>query len=128
MLLQITGSERLSRKAFLLKSRKVSKDQKEILACALQNGCLKFISKAQGKCPCCNLVSETSHWDYIKMRLHVWHCFRNISTFFSYKMFLKTPFNNWLCKGLYIYLESQKNFASSGLHMHICRRVIGGLI
>ena len=37
----VAGSERLNSKASLLKTRKTSKNQKKILACALENGCSK---------------------------------------------------------------------------------------
>ena len=41
MLLWVVGSERLHSKASLLKTMKASKDQKEILAHVLENGCSK---------------------------------------------------------------------------------------
>ena len=44
----MASSERLHSKASLLKTREASKDQKQIIASALQNGCSK-IGKALGE-------------------------------------------------------------------------------
>ena len=50
VLLQVASSKRLHSKTSLLKTRKTSKDQEEILTSALQNDCSK-IGKILGKKP-----------------------------------------------------------------------------
>ena len=64
--------KRLRSKAFLIKTRKTSKDQEEILSCALQNGCSK-IGKNLGKRQCRSPVLEMLSCYFIKTGLHLWH-------------------------------------------------------
>ena len=61
MLLWVASSERLHSKATLLKTRKASKDQEEILTCALQNGCSK-IGKAVGEKTPLNTKTPLNDW------------------------------------------------------------------
>ena len=51
-------------KASLLKTRRASQDQKEILACAQQNSCSK-VGKAQGELLCRSPVLETLPSNFI---------------------------------------------------------------
>ena len=59
VLLWVASSERLHSKASLLKTRIASKDQEEMLTCALQNGYSK-IGKALGESLCPSSVLENS--------------------------------------------------------------------
>ena len=57
--------QKTKQQASLLKPRKESEGQKEILACGLQNGCSK-IAKAQGECLCRSPVLEMLPRNFIK--------------------------------------------------------------
>ena len=81
-LLWVAGSERLHSKASLLKTRKASRDQKEMLVCALDNGCCKT-GKAQGERRCQTSGLETLPCDFIRTGFHRWHFPKNIPIFFG---------------------------------------------
>ena len=57
--------QKTKQQASLLKPRKESEGQKEILACGLQNVCSK-IGKAQGECLCRSSVLEMLPCNFIK--------------------------------------------------------------
>ena len=62
-------SEKQHRKASLLQTRKASIDQKEILACARENGCSKT-EKAQGERLCRSPVLKTLTCDCFGTGFH----------------------------------------------------------
>ena len=72
----------LQGKASLLKARKASKNQKEILACALENGCSKY-GNAQREHLCRSPVLETLPCNFIKTGFHHWYFPKNVPTIFS---------------------------------------------
>ena len=85
----MASSERLHSKAFLLKTRKVFKDQKKILACRFK------IWNTQGKSVCRSPILETLACNYIKSRLHHWHFAWDFLTF-QRNYFKEVPGNDWL--------------------------------
>ena len=76
------SSKRLHSKASLLKARKTSKDQEEILTCALQSGCSK-IGKILRKNLCGSPVLEMLSCNFIKTGLYRRHFPRKQPTFFG---------------------------------------------
>ena len=82
VLLWVRSSKRLHSKVSLLKARKASKAQEEILTCALQNGCSK-VGKILGESQCWSSVLETLSCNFIKIGLHRWHFPRKLPTFFG---------------------------------------------
>ena len=82
MLLGVASSKRLHSKAFLLKTRKASKDEEEILICALQNGCSKT-GEILGKSQCRSPILETMSCTFMKTGLHRCHFPRKQPTFLA---------------------------------------------
>ena len=69
VLLWVASSKRLHSNAYLLKARKASKDQEEIITSALQNDCSK-IGKIPGKGQCWGPVLKMLSCNFIKTGLH----------------------------------------------------------
>ena len=67
----------------LRKAMIISEDQKEKIACTLQNAYLVMIGKAEGKRLCQSLVSETFPYGLLKTELHRLHFSRNVPAFFG---------------------------------------------
>ena len=99
VLLWVASFKRLRCKASPSKSRKASKNQEEILTCALQNDCSK-IAKILGKSLCQSPVLETLSCNFIKTGLQRWHFPRKFVTYFDIgkgvHLFNKT---NYCCFG-----------------------------
>ena len=85
----MVSSERLHSKAFLLKTKKVFKHQKEILACRFK------IGNTQGQSSCRSPILQTLPCNYIKSGLHHWHFAWNCPTF-QRNYFTEVPVNDWL--------------------------------
>ena len=111
--LWVASSKRQHSKAYLLKTRKASKDQEGILTCAIQNGCSK-IGKILGKSLCRSLVLETLSCNFIKTGLHRWHFPRKIPTFVGQTILQKHLLNDWLERVFKGCLLSQIIIASAG--------------
>ena len=107
VLLWVGSSERLHNKATLLKTRKASKVQEEILTCALYVLCRSPRNVFSRR------SLETLSCNFIKTGLHRWHFPRKVPTFFWLNNFTKTPPNNWL-ERVFIYLVSKIIIASAG--------------
>ena len=82
VLLWVAGSERLHSKFSPLNSGKASKNQKEILAYTLENGCSKT-GKAQRERLCRSPILEMLHCNFTKTRFYHRRVLpRNVPTFF----------------------------------------------
>ena len=104
VLLWAASSERLHSKASLLKARKASKDQKEMLAYALENGRSKT-GKAQGVRLCRSPVLETLPCDFIKTRFRCWHFPKNVPTFFG-QAILQNNSKRLIGKGVHLFSKT----------------------
>ena len=111
VVLWVASSERLHSKASLLKTRKASKNQKEILACTLGNDCSKT-GKAQRERLCRSPVLEMLPCNFIKTGFHGWYFLKNVPTF-SAKLLHKIHMNYWL-ERVFICLVRQIIIASAG--------------
>ena len=110
MLLWVKGSERLRSTASLLKTKKASKDQKEILACALENGYAKT-GKAQKERLCRSPVLETLSGNFFKTGLHRWYFPKNVPTFFG-KATSQSISERLIRKDVYLFSKTNR-FASA---------------
>ena len=112
MVLWVASSERLHSKASLLKTRKASKNHKEILAGTLGNDCAKT-GKAQRERLCWSPVLEMLPCNFIKTGFHGWHFLKNVPTFSAKKLIHKIYMNYWL-ERVFICLVRQIIIASAG--------------
>ena len=104
--------------------RKASKDQKEILVCALQYSCSK-LGKAQGERLLRSPVLESLPCNFIKTGLHRWHFPRNVPTFLDQAISQNT-FKILIGKGVHLFSESH-HYCFERVQGN-CRSVIGEVL
>ena len=114
----LRSSEWLNSKASLWKTRKASRDQKEILACTLENDCSKTV-KAERERLCRRPVLEMLPRNFIKTGFHRWHSSKNVPPFFG-PAFSQNIDERLI--GMGVHLFSKTNYIASARQLSKCNK------